>query len=157
MQKITTTLWYNTQAEEAAKLYVSLFPNSKVLNVSTMHDAGPEGKDTVTIVNFTLDGQEFTAFNAGPQFKFNESISLTVNCENQAEVDRLWEALSAGGEVQQCGWLKDRYGLSWQIVPTALGELMGKADAEQSKRVMAAMLKMVKLDIQGLQDAYDGK
>jgi len=150
MNKITPFLWFDGQAQEAAEFYVSIFKNSKVLNISP----GPDGK--AFIVSFVLDGQEITALNGGPEFKFNEAFSFFVNCEDQTEVDTLWEKLTAGGEEQQCGWLKDRYGLSWQIVPRALGELMGGPDPVRSQRVMQAMLKMVKIDIRGLQRAYEG-
>ena len=149
MKKITPFLWFDDQAEEAMNFYVSIFKHSKVLSVSP----GPNGK--AFTVNFELDGQEFTALNAGPLFKFTEAISFFVNCETQAEVDELWKKLSAGGEEGQCGWLKDKYGLSWQIVPTALGELMGDPDPGKSQRVMQAMLKMKKIDIAGLRKAYE--
>ena len=160
MQKITTFLWFDDQAEEAAKLYTSLFNNSKIVSTSRYEGPGaevsgrPEG--SVMTVAFELDGQEFIALNGGPEFKFTEATSLLVNCETQQEVDDLWEKLSDGGEIQQCGWLKDRYGLSWQIIPTALGELMQDPDAEKSGRVMQAMLQMQKIDIAGLQRAYAG-
>jgi len=151
MKKITPFLWFDTQAEEAINFYVSLFKNSKVLNVSR----GPDGK--AFIVSFELDGQEFMALNAGPEFKFNESISMYVDCVDQAEVDYLWDALTAdGGEESMCGWLKDKYGLSWQIVPKQLGELMGDPDPEKSQRVREAMLKMQKIIVADLQKAYDG-
>ena len=151
MKKITPFLWFDDQAEEAMNFYVSIFKNSKILNVTP----GPNGK--AFTVSFELDGQEFTALNAGPEFKFTEAISFFVNCEGQREVDELWEKLTAGGEESQCGWLKDKYGLSWQIVPTVLGELLGDKDAEKANRVMQAMLKMKKIDIQMLQKAYDQK
>jgi predicted 3-demethylubiquinone-9 3-methyltransferase (glyoxalase superfamily) len=151
MQKITPFLWFDTQAEEAMNLYVSIFKNSKVLGVTP----GPNGR--AMSVNFELEGQEFIGLNAGPQFKFNEAISLLVSCNTQAEVDELWEKLTAdGGEESMCGWLKDKYGLSWQIIPTALGEMLGDPDPEKAGRVMQAMLKMNKIDIQGLKQAYDG-
>ena len=151
MKKITPFLWFDTQAEEAMNLYISLFKNSKVLNISR----GPDGR--AFIVSFELDGQEFMALNAGPEFKFNESISMYVDCEDQAEVDYLWEALTAeGGEESMCGWLKDKYGLSWQIVPKQLGELMGAPDPEKSARVREAMLKMQKIIVADLQRAYEG-
>jgi predicted 3-demethylubiquinone-9 3-methyltransferase (glyoxalase superfamily) len=152
MKKITPFLWFDTQAEEAMNFYVSIFKNSKVLGVSR----GPD--DKVFTVSFELDGQEFMGLNAGPQFKFNESISFFVNCENQAEVDELWAKLTAdGGEESMCGWLKDKFGLSWQIIPKALGELMGDPDPVKAQRVMQAMLKMNKIDIEGLKQAYDQK
>jgi len=156
MQKITTFLWFDNQAEEAVNLYTSLFKNSRILEISRYGEGAPLPAGTVMTVIFQLEGQEFMALNGGPVFKFNEAMSLFVKCETQAEVDRYWEALSAGGEVQQCGWLKDRYGVSWQIVPTLLGRLLNDPDPIKANRVMQAMLKMVKLDIQALQAAYDG-
>jgi predicted 3-demethylubiquinone-9 3-methyltransferase (glyoxalase superfamily) len=149
MKKITPFLWFDDQAEEAMKFYVSIFKNSKVLNISP----GPNGK--AFSVSFELDGQEFTGLNGGPNFKFTEAISFFVNCETQAEVDYLWEKLTAGGKEVQCGWLKDKYGLSWQIVPTALGELLGDPDPVKSQRVMKAMLIMKKIEIAGLRRAYE--
>jgi predicted 3-demethylubiquinone-9 3-methyltransferase (glyoxalase superfamily) len=154
-QKITPFLWFDGKAEEAANLYVSLFKNSKVLSVTRYGDAGPGPKGTVMIATFQLEGQTFFALNGGPQFTFSPAISFLVNCETQEEVDELWEKLSEGGEKNQCGWLKDKYGLSWQIVPSVLGELMHDKDVEKSKRVMKAMLQMDKLDIKRLQQAYD--
>jgi len=136
---------------------VSLFKNSKVVSVSRYGDAGPGPKGTVMVVAFQLDGQEFLALNGGPQFKFSPAVSLVVNCETQEEVDKLWEKLSEGGQKQQCGWLQDKYGLSWQIVPTVLGKLMQDKDAKKSERVMKAMLQMHKLDIAGLKQAYEGR
>ena len=155
MQKITPFLWFDGRAEEAANFYVSLFKNSRVLSVTRYGDAGPGPKGTVMIATFQLDGQRFFALNGGPQFTFSPAISFLVNCETQEEVDELWEKLSEGGERNQCGWLKDKYGLSWQIVPSVLGELMQDKDAEKSKRVMKAMLQMDKLDIKRLTQAYD--
>lgn len=149
MKKITPFLWFDDQAEEAMNFYVSIFKNSKVLNISP----GPNGK--AFSVSFELDGEEFTALNGGPLFKFTEAISFFVNCETQDEVDYLWEKLTADGEEVQCGWLKDKYGLSWQIVPAALGELLGDPDPVKSQRVMQAMLKMKKIEIAGLKQAYD--
>jgi predicted 3-demethylubiquinone-9 3-methyltransferase (glyoxalase superfamily) len=149
MKKITPFLWFDDQAEEAMNFYVSVFKNSKVLNISP----GPNGK--AFSVSFELDGEEFTALNGGPLFKFTEAISFFVNCETQGEVDYLWEKLTADGEEVQCGWLKDKFGLSWQIVPTALGELLGDPDPVKSQRVMQAMLKMKKIEIAGLKQAYD--
>jgi len=150
MKKITPFLWFDTQAEEAMNFYVSVFKNSKVNNVSR----GPDGK--AFTVSFELDGQEFIGLNAGPQFKFNEAISMFVNCEDQAEVDELWNKLTAdGGEESMCGWLKDKYGLSWQIIPKQLGELMGDPDPIKAQRVTQAMLQMRKIDVAGLQKAYD--
>jgi predicted 3-demethylubiquinone-9 3-methyltransferase (glyoxalase superfamily) len=157
MQKITPFLWFDDKAEEAAKFYVSIFKNSKMGNVSRYGDAGPGPKGTVMVTTFQLDGQEFMALNGGPTFKFTEAISFVVNCETQEEVDEFWEMLSEGGEKSRCGWLKDKYGLSWQIVPTVLGELMQDKDPEKSKRVMQAMLQMDKLDIQTLKQAYEGQ
>ena len=152
MKKITPFLWFDTQAEEAMNFYVSIFKNSKAGNVSR----GPDGK--TFIVTFELDGQEFMGLNAGPQFKFNEAISMYVNCEDQAEVDELWAKLTAdGGEESMCGWLKDKYGLSWQIIPKALGELMGDPDPVKAQRVTQAMLQMQKIDVARLQQAYDGQ
>ncbi len=154
MQKITTFLWFDDKAEEAANFYVSIFKNSKIGTVNRYGDAGPGPKGTVMVVTFQLEGQEFTALNGGPLFTFTPAISLLVNCETQEEVDGLWEKLSQGGRKDRCGWLQDKYGLSWQIVPTALGKLMGDPDPEKSARVVKAMLQMDKLDIQRLQEAY---
>jgi len=154
MQKITTFLWFDNQAEEAAKLYVSLFKNSKIGSVSRYGDAGPGPKDSVMMVIFELDGQQFMALNGGPTFKFTPAISLFVNCETQQEVDELWDKLSEGGRKDRCGWLTDKYGLSWQIIPTALAKLMSDPDPEKSKRVMKAMLQMDKIDIAGLERAH---
>lgn len=151
MPKITPFLWFDSQAEEAMLFYASIFKNSKIGSINR----GPDGN--AFIVNFELEGQHFMALNAGPQFKFTEAISLFVSCETQAEVDELWGKLTAdGGEESMCGWLKDKYGLSWQIIPTALGELMGDPDAEKSQRVMQAMLQMKKIDVAGLKRAYAG-
>ncbi|HKZ80025.1 MAG TPA: VOC family protein [Pyrinomonadaceae bacterium] len=155
-QKITPFLWFDNNAEEAVNFYVSIFPNSKVLTVSRYGDAGPGPKGTVMTASFQLYGQEFTALNGGPHFKFTEAISLVVHCETQEEVDEYWEKLSAGGQKSQCGWLKDKYGLSWQIVPNALIELGQDKDPEKAKRVMEAMLQMSKLDINKLKQAYEG-
>jgi predicted 3-demethylubiquinone-9 3-methyltransferase (glyoxalase superfamily) len=157
MQKIIPFLWFDDQAEEAVRLYTSLVKNSKINSISRYQKdtPGPEGK--VMTVSFQLDGQEFTALNGGPIFKFTEAISFLINCDSQAEVDELWEKLSAGGEKGQCGWLKDKFGLSWQIVPTALGELLSGPDPEASQRVIQAMLKMKKLDIGLLKQAYSQK
>jgi len=150
MNKITPFLWFDTQAEEAMNFYVSVFKNSKVLNVSR----GPDGK--AFIVTFELDGQEFMALNAGPEFEFNESVSFYVDCEDQTEVDNLWNALTAdGGEESMCGWLKDKYGLSWQIIPKRLGELMGDPDPVKAERVKDAMLKMQKIEVETLERAYE--
>jgi predicted 3-demethylubiquinone-9 3-methyltransferase (glyoxalase superfamily) len=158
MKKITPFLWFDTQALEAANFYVSLFNNSKILETTDYEETAPGTEDVdVLVVKFVLDGQEFFAMNAGPIFKFNESISMYVDCKDQAEVDRLWEALSEGGEVQQCGWLKDKYGLSWQIVPSEYVALQSDPDPVKAKRVRDAMLKMVKIDVAGLRKAYAGE
>jgi predicted 3-demethylubiquinone-9 3-methyltransferase (glyoxalase superfamily) len=152
-QKIVTYLWFDGKAEEAAKHYTSIFKNSKILSVMRHGEAGPGPKGTAMVVNFQLEGQEFIALNGGPQFKFTEAISLLVNCDTQKEVDELWNKLSAGGEEGQCGWLKDKFGLSWQIIPTVLVELLQDRDPEKSKRAMQAMLQMKKIDIAGLKRA----
>ena len=157
MQKITPFLWFDNQAEEAANFYVSLFKNSKIGSIRRYGDAGPGLKGSVMSVIFQLEGQEFFALNGGPHFKFTPAISLFVNCENQAEVDELWEKLSAGGRKDRCGWLQDKYGLSWQIIPTALSQLMGDPDPAKSSRVMKAMLQMDKIDIARLKEAYENK
>ena len=157
MQKITPFLWFDNQAEEAAKFYTSIFKNSKVGAISRYGDAGPGPKGSVMVVSFQLDGQEFTALNGGPQFKFTEAISLVVNCETQEEVDMFWEKLSEGGQKIQCGWLKDKFGLAWQIVPAALPKLMSSGDAARSNRVMQALMQMDKIDIKRLQQAYDAQ
>ena len=155
-QKIKTFLWFDDNAEEAVNFYVSIFKNSKVLEVVRYGEAGPGPKGSVMTCTFRVEGQEFIALNGGPHFKFTEAISLFVTCETQAEVDELWEKLIAGGGApSQCGWLKDRFGLSWQIIPSALMELMADKDPENSKRVMQAMLKMGKIDIRALKKAYD--
>jgi len=154
MQKITPFLWFDGKAEEAMRFYVSIFKNSKVGAITRYGDAGPGPNGTVMVVTFQLDGQEFIALNGGPQFTFSPAISFVVNCETQEEVDALWEKLSEGGEKLQCGWLRDKYGLSWQIVPTVLGEMMQDKDVEKSQRVMKAMLQMTKLDIERLKQAY---
>ncbi len=157
MPKITPFLWFDNQAEEAANFYTSIFKNSKVVNVARYGDAGPGPKGSVMTVVFQIEEQEFIALNGGPQFKFTEAVSFVVNCKTQEEVDYFWEKLSAGGEIQMCGWLKDKFGLSWQIVPTALGELMSDPDPIKSQRVMQAMLHMQKLNIEQLQQAYAQK
>ncbi|HEU5299282.1 MAG TPA: VOC family protein [bacterium] len=157
MQKITTYLWFDDQAEEAANFYVSLFKNSKIVNVSRYGDAGPGPKGTAMTVTFQLEGQQFIALNGGPHFKFTEAISLLVSCESQREVDDLWEKLTAGGgEPGNCGWLKDRWGLSWQIIPAALPRLLGDRDPARARRAMEAMLKMHKIDIGALERAAAG-
>jgi predicted 3-demethylubiquinone-9 3-methyltransferase (glyoxalase superfamily) len=155
MQKITPFLWFDNKAEEAANFYVSIFKNSKVGKVVRYGEGAPAPKGTVMTLTFQLDGQEFYALNGGPHFKFTEAISLFVNCETQQEVDELWEKLSAGGEKSRCGWLKDKYGLSWQIVPSVLGKLMHSENPAKAKNVMQAMMQMGKLDINKLQQAYD--
>ncbi len=155
MQKISPFLWFDDKAEEAVGFYASVFKNSKILNISRYGDAGPGPKGAVMSVTFELNGQEFMALNGGPLFKFSEAISFFVHCETQQEVDELWEKLSASGEQQRCGWLKDKYGLSWQIVPTVLGKLLNQSDPGKSKKVMEAMLKMNKLDINGLRQASE--
>ncbi len=155
MQKIVPFLWFDHQAEEAMNFYVSLFHDSKVLSVTRYGASGPGPKGSVMSATFQLEGQEFYALNGGPQFSFTPAISLFVNCEAQQEVDELWEKLSQGGEKQPCGWLKDRYGLSWQIIPTALGMLQDK-DPQKSTRVMQAMMQMTRIDIARLKQAYDG-
>src|SRR5215813_10245061 len=157
MQKITPFLWFDGNAEEAMNFYISIFKNSKVVNVARYGEAGPGPKGTVMTAKFELNGQEFVALNRGPQFTFTEAISFVVNCETQQEVDELWEKLSEDGGESRCGWLKDKYGLSWQIVPTILGKLMTDPDPQKSKRVMEAMLKMEKIVIDDLKRAYDGK
>jgi predicted 3-demethylubiquinone-9 3-methyltransferase (glyoxalase superfamily) len=155
MQKITPFLWFDNNAEEAMNFYISIFKNSKVVSVSRYGGEGPGPKGTVMTAIFQLNGQEFYALNGGPEFTFTEAISFFVNCETQQEVDDLWEKLSEGGEKSRCGWLKDKYGLSWQIVPTILGKLLQDKDAEKSRRVMNAMLQMDKLDIEKLKQAYE--
>ena len=155
MQKITPFLWFDGQAEEAMKFYTSIFKNTKTGSVSRYGDAGPGPKGSVMSATFELEGQKFMALNGGPHFKFTPAISFFVNCETQQEVDELWEKLSAGGAKNRCGWLTDKFGVSWQIIPTALGELLGDKDPEKSKRVMQAMLQMEKIDIAGLRQAYD--
>lgn len=154
--KITPFLWFDAAAEQAAEFYVSLFEGSRILHVARYGEAGPGPAGSAMMVTFELAGQRLLALNGGPAFTFNEAVSFFVDCEDQAEVDRLWAALTAGGQEQQCGWLKDRYGLSWQIVPRALMEMLGDADAARARRVTEAMLKMVKIDIEGLRRAYEG-
>jgi len=155
MQKIVPFLWFDGNAEEAMNFYVSVFKNSKVLSVTRYGEAGPGPKGTVMSCTFQLEGQDFYALNGGPQFKFTQAISLFVNCETQQEVDALWKKLSAGGREDQCGWLQDKYGLSWQIIPTALGRMLGDKDAKKATATMRAMLQMKKIDIKGLQQAHD--
>ncbi|MGH6627998.1 MAG: VOC family protein [Burkholderiaceae bacterium] len=155
MHKISPFLWFDNQAEEAMKFYTSIFQNSRAGTVMRCGDAGPGPKGSVMSATFELDGQEFMALNGGPHFTFTPAISFFVRCETQQEVDELWEKLSEGGEKQQCGWLKDKFGVSWQIVPTVLGEMLQDKDAERSRRVMQAMLKMHKFDIGLLKQAYE--
>ena len=157
MQKINPFLWFNDQAEDAASFYVSLFKNSKILNVARYGEAGPGPKGTAMSVTFELAGQKFIALNGGPLFTFTEAVSFLINCETQQEVDELWEKLSADGKTSRCGWLKDKYGLSWQVIPTALGKMLQDKDPKKSQRVMQAMLQMDKIDIARLKQAYDGK
>jgi len=157
MQKLSTCLWFNTEAEEAMNFYTSIFKNSKKGKISHYGDGAPMPKGTVMVATFEILGHEFLALNGGPQFKFNEAISLVVNCDTQKEVDEYWEKLSEGGRDIQCGWLKDKYGVSWQVVPTILAELMSDKDAAKTQRVMQALMKMTKLDIQKLKQAYEGK
>jgi len=156
MQKITTCLWFDNNAEEAVTFYTSIFKNAKVLEVARYGEAGPGPEGSALTMRFQLEGVEFMALNGGPAFKFTEAISLSVDCKSQAEVDELWGKLSEGGSEDQCGWLKDKFGLSWQIVPRALPEMLGDPDPEKSKRVMEAMLKIKKIDIKVLQEAYEG-
>ncbi|MFN8529724.1 MAG: VOC family protein [Anaerolineae bacterium] len=155
MQKITTFLWFDNNAEEAIQFYTSIFKNSKIVSMSRYGDAGPGPAGMVMSATFELEGQQFMALNGGPEFKFNESISLYVDCQTQAEVDDLWYKLSAGGEESQCGWLKDKFGLSWQVIPRQLGELLSDPDPVKSQNVMHAMLQMKKIDVAVLKAAYD--
>lgn len=155
MQKITTFLWFDNNAEEAIQFYTSIFKNSRVVSMSRYGDAGPMPAGMVMSATFELEGQQFMALNGGPEFKFNESISLYVDCQTQAEVDDLWHKLSAGGEESQCGWLKDKFGLSWQVIPRQLGELLSDPDPVKSQNVMRAMLQMKKIDVAALKAAYD--
>ena len=161
LQRVTPFLWFDHQAEEAATFYVSIFKNSRIRTVARYDDAGAKAsgrpKGSVMTVAFELDEQQFTALNGGPLFKFTEAMSLVVNCQTQEEVDHFWKNLSAGGQEVQCGWLKDRFGVSWQVVPTVLIEMLQDKDPEKSKRVMAAMLKMTKISIEGLKHAYEGR
>jgi len=161
MQKITPFFWFNNQAEEAVKFYTAIFKNSKVLKIARYGEAGERAsgrpKNSVMTVEFELEGQKFVALNGGPHFKFNEAISFVVNCKTQAEVDKFWKKLSAGGKEIECGWLKDKYGVSWQIVSDILGELLCDRDSEKSQRVMQALLRMKKLDIKKLKQAYHAK
>jgi len=153
-QKVTPFLWFDGKAEEAANFYVSIFPGSKIVSATRYGDAGPGPKGSVMTVVFELNGQQFIALNGGPQFKFTEAVSFSVDCKTQEEVDAFWQKLSAGGEEGPCGWLKDKYGLSWQIVPTILVEMLSDPDPVKSKRVMEAMMKMKKIEIKTLKQAY---
>ena len=155
MQKIIPFLWFDGNAEEAVNFYVSLFKNSRVVNMSRYGDGGPGPKGTVMSATFEINGQEFMALNGGPHFTFSPAVSFFVKCETQQEVDELWEKLSAGGKKERCGWLKDKYGLSWQIIPNALGRMLLDKDPAKSQRVMKAMMGMDKIDIQGLKQAYE--
>ena len=154
LQKITPFLWFDHEAEEAARFYTSVFENSRIEAVTRYDDAGPGPKGSVMTVAFELDGQKFVALNGGPAFKFTEAVSFVVNCENQQEVDEMWEKLSSGGKELECGWLKDKYGLAWQIVPTVFFEMIQDQDAERKARVMRAMFQMKKFDIAALEAAY---
>jgi predicted 3-demethylubiquinone-9 3-methyltransferase (glyoxalase superfamily) len=156
MEKIVPFLWFDDQAEEAVNFYTSIFKNSKIGSMARYGEAGPGVPGSVMTATFELNGQEFMALNGGPEFRFTPAISFFVNCESQEEVDYLWEKLTEGGQPVQCGWVTDRYGISWQIVPTILGKLMSDPDPDRARRVTEAMLKMVKLDIRELQRAYDG-
>ena len=155
-QKITPCLWFDGQAEEAATFYTSIFPNARILDIARYGAAGPGPEGSVMTVNFELNGQEFTGLNGGPEFTFNEAVSFQIYCEDQAEVDRYWDALTDGGEEGPCGWLKDRYGLSWQIVPTRLMELINDPDPGRSQRAMQCMLGQNKIDIAAVEQAADG-
>ena len=155
MQKITPFLWYDNNAEEAVSLYISVFKNSKITDITRYGDAGPGPKGSVMTIAFQLEGQDFIALNGGPMSKFTDAISLSVDCKTQQDVDELWEKLSAGGQPGQCGWLKDKFGLSWQIVPSALVEMLQDQDAEKSNRVMQAMMQMRKIDVARLRRAYE--
>lgn len=155
MPRITPNLWFDTQGLEAAEFYVSVFPNSEITNITHYGDAGPGTAGTVLTVDFVLDGQEYTAINGGPNFTFDEAISLLINCSDQEEVDYYWDKLTEGGEESQCGWLKDKYGLSWQVVPGGMGEILGDPDPERSHRAMQAMLGMQKLDLGTMRAAAD--
>jgi len=157
MQKITPFLWFNDKAEKAVKFYTKVFKNSKVKNVTRYGDEGPGPKGSVMTASFLLEGQEFVALNGGPAFTFTPAISFVVNCRTQKEIDRLWDKLSAGGEKMECGWLKDKYGVSWQIVPDILNKLLTGPDTRRTDRVMKAIFKMKKLDIAKLKEAYGGK
>jgi len=156
MSRVTPFLWYDGQAEQAAEFYTSLLPNSRINGVTRYGSAGPGPEGSAMTVEFTLDGLDFVALNGGPEFHFTEAVSFQIACETQAEVDRLWDGLTDGGEESQCGWLKDKFGLSWQIVPTALPKILGDADPQRSQRAMQAMFGMKKLDVAALEAAADG-
>ena len=156
MQKIVPFLWFDGRAEEAMNFYVSIFRNSKIGSVSRYGEAGPGAKGSVMSATFQLEGQDFLALNGGPQYSFTPAISMFVNCDTQEEVDFFWDRLSEGGRENQCGWLQDKFGLSWQVIPTTLGELLGDRNREKANRVMQAMLQMKKIDIAKLREAYDG-
>jgi predicted 3-demethylubiquinone-9 3-methyltransferase (glyoxalase superfamily) len=156
-QKISTFLWFDNNAEEAVNFYVSVFKNSKILSTSQYGESGPGPKGSIMTIGFQLEGQEYTALNGGPDFKFNEALSLVVHCQSQDEVDYYWEKLSEGGEKVQCGWLKDKFGLSWQIVPDVLMDFLQEGDNQKSERVMKALMQMKKLDIEGLNRAAEGR
>lgn len=157
MQKIVPFLWFDGNAEEAMTFYTSIFKNSKVGQITRCGNAGPGPKGSVLTAKFEIEGQEFMALNGGPEFKFTPAISFFVNCETQKEVDELWEKLLAGGKAMQCGWLTDKFGISWQIIPKALMEFLGDKDPQKSQRVMQAMMKMIKIDVEGLKRAHEGK
>ncbi|MDX9833263.1 MAG: VOC family protein [Anaerolineae bacterium] len=157
MQRITPYLWFEDQAEEAASFYTSIFKNSKINEISRYGEGGPGPAGSVMLVSFELDGQQFIALNGGPQFQFTEAISFVINCESQEEVDYMWDKLTEGGEESMCGWLKDRYGISWQVVPTALPELLNAPNPEAQQRVMEVFLKMSKIDLPTLRLAYEGR
>jgi predicted 3-demethylubiquinone-9 3-methyltransferase (glyoxalase superfamily) len=157
MQKITPFLWFDGKAEEAANFYTSIFKNSKILNLARYGEAGPGPRGSVMLVTFQIEGQQFMALNGGPQYTVSPAISFFVDCETQAEVDGLWEKLTAGGGEVQCGWLRDKFGVSWQIIPRALMELMQDKDPVKSQRVFKAMMQMIKIDIEGLKRAYRGE
>ncbi len=157
MQKISPFLWFDGKAEEAARFYISVFQNSKIGDILRNGPDGPGPQGSVLTVAFELDGQKFTALNGGPHYKFSPATSFVVNCETQNEVDYYWEKLSAGGKTMQCGWLDDKYGVTWQVVPSVLVKMLQDTDAEKARRVMQTMMQMVKLDIKPLQQAYDGK
>jgi predicted 3-demethylubiquinone-9 3-methyltransferase (glyoxalase superfamily) len=157
MQKITPNLWFEDQAEEAAEFYTSIFKNSRITGVSRYGEAGPRPAGSVMVVEFELDGQQFLALNGGPEFQFTEAISFVINCESQEEVDYMWERLTDGGEESMCGWLKDRYGVSWQVVPTALHALLSEPDPEKASRIMEAFFQMRRIDLPRLERAREGR